>query len=278
MRRQLFATGPWWIRIFTAILMSPCFLIPALPPVAVLMFFSWGRRAWRNRNPDGRQAHYLMMTGVLSGLLLAIVAVRADIIHFMYLMPLYGVVLAWILDGQDIPRHVFRAIHPVVNAYVIFAFLMFSVPLLLRAANAPFKFETRQGIVTMPARDTVLPYVQAHVAAGSELLVYPYLPLYNYLTGTFSPTSLDFFQPGMHTAEQGETILKELRSGRIKTVLFEPSFPQKIPSSWPGTPLSAIVNDPIADYIVANYRACATLESPAHWRFLFMVRRETDCP
>ena len=129
----------------------------------------------------------------------------------------------------------------------------------------------------MPARDTVLWYVQDHVDAGSELLVYPYLPLYNYLTGTFSPTGLDFFQPGMHTAEQGESILKELRSGRIKTVLFEPSFPQKIPSSWPGTPLSAIVNDPVADYIVANYRVCATLESPGHWRFLFMVRRETGC-
>ena len=120
-----------------------------------------------------------------------------------------------------------------MNAYVIFVF-----PDVLGAAsvarlNPPFDFETRRGIVTMPARDTVLGYVQDHVPTGSELLVYPYLPLYNYLTGTFSPTGLDFFQPGMHTAEQSETILKELKSGRIKAVLFEPSFPQKIPSSWP---------------------------------------------
>ena len=63
----------------------------------VLLLVTRGSRT--NRNPDSRHAYYLMMTGVLSGLLVAIVAVRADIIHFMYLMPLYGVVLAWILDG-----------------------------------------------------------------------------------------------------------------------------------------------------------------------------------
>jgi hypothetical protein len=244
----------------------------------VLMFISWARRSRSDRNQDGRQAYYLMMTAVLSGLLLAIVAVRSDIIHFMYLMPLYGVVLAWILDGRDIPWRIFRAVHPILNAYVIFAFLMFSVPLLLRAVNAPFESETRRGIVTTPARDTVLPYLQEHVPAGSEMLVYPYLPLYNYFTETFSPTGFDFFQPGMHTAEQGQTILKELQSGRIKSVLSEPAFPQKIPKSWPGTPMRAIVNDPVADYIAANYRSCATLESPEHWRFLFMVRRETGCP
>lgn len=276
-RRQLFATGPPWVRILTAIVMSPYFLIPALPPIALLMFFYWAHRSWRNRNPDAKQAYYLMITGVLSGLLLAIVAVRADIIHFMYLLPLYGLVLAWILDARDIQGRIFKATHPVVSAYIIFSFLIFSVPLLLRAVNSPFKIETRRGVVAVPAQDTVLEYVQGHVAAGSDLLVYPYLPLYNYLTGTFSPTSLDFFQSGMNTAEQGETILKNLKSGRIKTVLFEPSFPQKIPSSWPGTPLSAIVNDSVADYIVGNYKSCAMLHSP-EWGFEFMVTKERACP
>jgi 4-amino-4-deoxy-L-arabinose transferase-like glycosyltransferase len=276
-RRQLFATGPLWARIFTAIVMSPYFLIPALPLLAALMFFYWVRRSWRNRNPDAKQAYYLMMTGVLSGLLLAIVAVRADIIHFMYLLPLYGLVLAWILDARDIQGRVFKALHPIVSAYIIFSFLIFSVPLLLRAVNPPFKIETRRGVVAMPAQDTVLEYVQGHVAPGSDLLVYPYLPLYNYLTGTFSPTSLDFFQPGMNTAEQGETILRDLKSGRIKSLLFEPAFPQKIPSSWPGTPLSAIVNDPVADYIVANYKSCQMLHSP-EWAFEFMVAKQSACP
>jgi 4-amino-4-deoxy-L-arabinose transferase-like glycosyltransferase len=276
-RHQLFASGPLWVRILTGILMSPYFLIPALPPVAVL-FLAYGvHRSWRNRNPDARQAYYLMVTGALSGLLLAIVVVRADIIHFMYLLPLYGLVLAWILDGRDIPSRLFATLHPIVNAYLIFSFLIFSVPLLLRAVNPPFKIETRRGIVAMPGRDTVLEYVPAHVAPGGELLVYPYLPLYNYLTATFSPAPLDYFQPGMNTAEQGEMILKELRSGRVKAVLFEPSFPQKIPTSWPETPLSAIVSDPVADYIVANYKPCEMLLSP-EWAFEFMVAKGSGCP
>jgi hypothetical protein len=98
----------------------------------------------------------------------------------------------------------------------------------------------------MPAHDTALEYLQAHVEPAGTVLVYPYLPLYYYLTATFSPTGFDFFQPGMNTEEQGQIILQELASGRVHAVLFEPSFPEKIPSSWPGTPLKAIVRDPVA--------------------------------
>jgi hypothetical protein len=42
--------------------------------------------------------------------------------------------------------------------------------------------------------------------------------------------------------------------------------------------LSAIRNDPVADYIVRNYRACKPLESPAGWRFLFMLPKDVACP
>ena len=276
-RHLLFETGPWLLRSFKTIVISPYFLIPVLPLVSIALFVYWGYQAWKKRVPETKASYYLIVTGALSGLLLSIVVVRADIIHFMYLLPLYWIVVAWILDGRDIPGRLFKAVHPVLNAYLVFAFLVFSMPLLLRAINTPFKANTRRGTVTLPASDTVLEYLQAHVAPDSKILVYPYLPLYYYFTATFSPTKLDFFQPGMNTVEQRETILKELASGGVPAVLFEPSFPQKIPSSWPGTPLGAIVNDPVADYILSQYRACRTLHSP-EWTFLFMVRKQEACP
>ena len=137
---------------------------------------------------------------------------------------------------------------------------------------------TRRGAVTTGRKDTVIDYVQAHVPAGETIFVYPYLPLYYYLTGTFSPGRYDYFQPGMHTREQADEIVRELATRRLGVVLFERNFSDKVSHSWPGTPLTAIIEDPVADYIARNYRPCRVLTSPAEWQFLFMVRKGLGCP
>ena len=112
----------------------------------------------------------------------------------------------------------------------------------------------------------------------NKILVYPYLPLYYYLTATANPTRYEYFQPGMHTPQQAEEMLAEISAARVPVVLFDTSFWAKIPTSWPGTPLSAIVRDPITDYIQREYRMCKILNSPDDWNFFFMVRRDLACP
>jgi hypothetical protein len=149
--------------------------------------------------------------------------------------------------------------------------------MLLHTLNAREQVRTRRGVVRVPAPDTVVEYVQAHVSAGEKILVYPYLPLYYYLTDTASPTRYEYFQPGMHTSRQAQEMLADLTAARVPVVLFEAAFWEKIPNSWPGTPLSAIVRDPIADYIHSEYRACKVLNSPEGWKFFFMVRNDLGC-
>ena len=73
-------------------------------------------------------AHYVLVCSALSGLLLSVVIGRADIIHFMYLMPLFALVLGWMMDGRDIPGRLFGRIRPLFIAYVLTAFLLFSAP------------------------------------------------------------------------------------------------------------------------------------------------------
>ena len=153
-----------------------------------------------------------------------------------------------------------------------------SLALLLRGTTALRQVETRRGPVTMPGHDTVIEYVQAHVAPGEKILVYLYLPLYYYLTETFSPARYDYFQPGMHTTGQSREIAAQVASQPVRVVLFELSFTDKIPASWPGTPLKAIANDPLADYILDNYRPCRVLKSAKEWCFVFMVRKDLACP
>ena len=298
-RQLLFGSGSGVGRWVALLAVSPCFVIPALPIVSIGLLLYWLAQAksrfrtpaeTRMKNgtksscppqspPDqGICAYYILINATIAGLLLSVVSARADIIHFMYLAPVFFLVLAWLMDDRDIPGQVFRAIRPWLNAWVGVAFLALSLPLLLRGVAGSDSLPTRAGRVTIPASDTVIPYVQAHVQPGEPLLVYPYLPLYYYLTATSNPTRYDYLQSGMNTAEQSLEMISSLETQRVDAVLFEDSFPLKIANAWPETPLSAIASDRVGDYILQHYKACALLHSPQNWRFLFMVRRNLACP
>jgi 4-amino-4-deoxy-L-arabinose transferase-like glycosyltransferase len=277
-RHLLFRTGSLAVRAVTILVISPLFLIPLLPLFSTGLLAYWVVRTWRRNAPPPVCAYYILMCSVLFGLLISVVIGRADIIHFMYLQPLLALVLAWMVEGRDIPGRAFIVVRPYFVTYLIFGFLLFSAPLLLRATGAPYRIKTHRGLIRTPENDTVLKYVQAHVAPGGTILVYPYLPLYYYLTDTYSATRYAYFQPGMHTPEQAQEMLSEIEAKRVSVVLFEPSFWEKIPNSWPSTPLVAIAQDPIADYIQREYRSCQKLKSAADWQFLFMVRKDLPCP
>jgi len=133
-------------------------------------------------------------------------------------------------------------------------------------------------VIRSREQDFAIVYTQNHTRTGEEILVYPYLPIYYYLTATRSSSRYDFFQPGMNTPDQALEILHSLQADGVRTVLFESSFAEKIPTSWRGTPLSAIVKDPVADYIVRNFRVCRSLHSAAGWNFLYMSRKDLRCP
>lgn len=276
-RNLLLGTGSATERIVTLVILVPCFLLPVLPIAALALGVHWTIRSYKT-DLSARGAYYILMCAILSGLLVSILVSRDDILHFVYLEPLLALVLAWLMEACDVPGRYWKSARPCLNAFLVVAFLGMSLALLLRMTRATVSLETRRGQVTLPAADTVIPYVQAHVAPGTTILSYPYLPLYYYLTRTHSPGRYDYFQPGMNTPRQATEIISKLESQRVRTVLFESSFPEKIANAWPGTPLKAIANDPVSDYIVQHYRPCRVLKAPSGWRFLFMVRKASACP
>ena len=272
----LFGTGSITKKVVTALAVSPCFLIPALPLLAtawLLYKFIW-------RRPLLKQSckYYLLMNATIAGLLLSVVVVRADIVHFIYLEPIFCLPLAWIFEGRDIPGQVFNASKPFLKAYIVLAFLILSMPLLLRAIGAREIITTRRGEITMARNDTALEYLQKRVNPGETILVYPYRPIYYYLSATFSPGPYDYLQPGMHTNVQFEEMVSHLESTAVPIVLFEMNFADKIPASWPGTSLAAIAHDPVGTFVLRHYRSCALLKSGASSRFLLMVPNGSACP
>ena len=225
-----------------------------------------------------RKAYYILVSATLSGLLLSVVAGRADILHFVYLAPLFYLVLAWILDGRNVGSSFFKAILPALRVLVLTCFGFLGLTMLVKNRGANVGVETRRGAINTAVPDSILEYVQAHVNPGSRILVYPYLPLYYYLTGTFSPTRYEYIQPGMHTPEQTAEVERELARDRTPVVLYEYSFAEKIPRSWPNTPVQFVARDPVAAFVLGHYRSCRTLNSAAGWEFLFMVRKDLKCP
>src|SRR5437868_1692202 len=175
-RQKLFENVPLAMRGFTLFVLSPLFLIPAVPLLAIAFMIYWAVRVRKGSAEPARARYYVLYTAIISGLFFSVVAGRADILHFVYLQPLLMVVLAWILDGRDLPGALFRKIKPLTAALVACAFLLFSVPLLLRALTARVETETRRGVISSMEKDTVTSFTQAHVNAGATLLVYPYLP------------------------------------------------------------------------------------------------------
>lgn len=275
-RAIIFSTGPIVARAVKVVAVSPEFIVPVLPLIAVALLFYWSKQLRKRHDADSEAVYYIITCSALAGLLLSIVVARSDILHFLYLAPLWYLVLAWILGAPAQSRLLLR-IRPMLILYVATAFGVLGFAILLATTGANTRLETRRGIVVTSDRDTVIPYLQAHSKAGDAVLVYPYLPLYNYLSATRSPSGFDFFQPGMNTDAQADEIVAALRSSEVHAVLFEPVFAEKIGQAWPETPVSAIVRDRVADYIVRNFRSCKVLRSADDWQFEYMVRKDTEC-
>jgi hypothetical protein len=276
-RTEIFHAGSLSMRLFKSLLVSPGFVIPVMPLIGVAMFIALAIRV-QDEASSAKWNHYLLISGILTGLLISIVIVRPDIIHLMYLAPFWYVLLAWLLGSTDLKNLTLMHIRPYLVMYVSFTFGLMSFALLLTANGAEHEVQTRRGVITTGRKDGVIDYIQRHSVPGQQLLVYPYLPLYNYLTGTQSPSAYDYFQPGMNTHEQAAEMISAIEKQRIGSVLLEPGFASKFANSWPETPLNEIGQDPVADYLVRNYRVCKLLSSGSSWRFEYMVRNQAQCP
>jgi Dolichyl-phosphate-mannose-protein mannosyltransferase len=260
----------------------------ALVLVATIPFIAAGAFAylWTQRPSISETAYrfYSLVSGTLVGLFLSVLAGRRDPHHLVYLLPLFAVPLAWLLGanaGPDRMLKFFQIVRPVATIWACTSFFILGFSMLLQPFNALNRLETRRGSLRTKGTDRVLAYVLSHVTSGRKVFVYPYQPLYYYLGHLSNPTSLEFFQPGMHSADQLQAAIRQLDRDPESDVLFSTSFTEMIYIPWPNTPLSVIGRpDPMANYIVRHYRLCASLRSTTNGDsiWLYMVRMGSTCP
>ena len=269
--------GSWLWRAFAFFVISPVVVI-ALLPLLTVAIMAWEVLQLRDSKERSRAPYYVLVGMALLGLCLPVAVLRPDLVHLIYLTPLFAIVGAWILDARDIPLTILRTVRLALVWYLLGSFAAFGLALLLNATGAKNILATRRGPLKSADADTVIPYIEGHVATGQEIFVYPYQPLYYYLTAASNPTSFDFLQPGLHTAEQTAQMLDELEKHRTNVAIFTPSFRDFIAVSWPNTPLSIIgAKDSVAEYLLQHYRVCQILRSGPviYW---FMLRSDLPCP
>ena len=275
---SLFGSGQLLVRLLRFVTFSPAFWIPVVPLLGVALLISMLVSRRRRVGLGKDFAYYVLVSSAVTGLLIfAVIAVRPDRLHFVYLQPVFFVLLAWLLGGRNVRGPVLCRMGDFLTIFVIMLLLPMSLALLLDATGPQQRIATRRGTVTASKPDEIVPYVQAHVSTDERMLVYPYAPLYYFLTATRSPAKLEYFQPGMNTREQAREMLDELSARPVRTVLYEAAFGDHV-AAWPNTPASALASDPIADYLAREYHNCTTLNSAGSWRFVFMVRKGTACP
>lgn len=282
-RQVLFGNGAWGERVLKMMVFSPPLWLPILPlfGVALLPRLLLGKP--RRPSLDTDWSYYVLISATISGLLASMLTVRLDYPHFVYLHPIFLIVLAWLIDGRNIRSRVFTRIAPLLGFCLAISLLTMGAALLVRT-RANNHLITRRGLITTQLRDEVEPYIERHVPAGEQILIYPYQPTYYFLTRTNNPTRFEYYQAGMHTPAQLENMLSDLRMHPVRVVLYDSSFGDHIRVSWPNTPASALASDAVADYIAREYRACRWLDSassvssPGHFKFLFMIRKDLPCP
>lgn len=279
-RHALYGSGPLLIRAIALFTVSPSFLLPALPVIALFLLFYWLTELKKLRLPADRAAYYILLCSVIAGLLFSVLVSRADILHFVYLAPLFYLVLGWVMEGADIRGRIVQAIRPLLTVGILFAFSALGLALLVKSRSGTTVVKTRRGTLLANSRNELLEFLQAHVPAGSRILVYPYLPLYYYLTETQNPTAFDFLQPGMFSNRQEQMLTRQIGEDGTPVIVFQTSFTEKIATAWPGTSLGALGSDRLADFILSRYHPCRVLNSTndSNFAFIFLIRKNLRCP
>lgn len=267
--------GPWAAKILPWLWFSPHLVILLLPwaGAGVAAFLWLGRRPGR---PGGVQrAHYLLVSCVMTGLLLSVLGSRRDYTHVVFLFPIMALLLAWAC-GRRAPGRVARLAAPAMAVYVLLFFSLAGVKHWSQAIwGYPHQIATARGMLRVAAPDPLLARLQR--LPPGPIFVYPYLPIYYYLSGRSNPTRYAWLQFGMNDPAQFATAERELKASPPVAVVWDTRFSRWGAKTFPATPLAAVGRlYPLERYLRTQYHPCAVFPQPPH-RLVFLLPRGVSC-
>jgi hypothetical protein len=240
----------------TAALLVVPFLFVAALPVAVIGFGVW--RGIRRSEPE-------IVLYWLAGAAFWFSEIhRKDICHLVFGSPLLIILCVFYLQARRD-----RGSSLAIQALSISAVCLAVATLVIALVARPMA--TRVGRVNMATYDPVLTAIDDHVAAGEEIFIYPYAPMYYFLSATNNPTRYNtfFYNFKIGSRFEFDEVIQNLDQHRVKYVLWDKVVKDKLNSLFPGSGPKQLVIEP---YLESHYRPVW-----AHDGILLMERND-DVP
>jgi 4-amino-4-deoxy-L-arabinose transferase-like glycosyltransferase len=227
-------------------LMIPFLFIVALPLMAGLPALPYYRRLAFNRTtlPYWLAGSALWLSEIH----------RKDITHLVSGSPLL-IILVFYLLGRE--RHRFTVQIAQLICSATFGLAVFNLLITLSAT----KFETARGAVYLFKPDPVLGFLKARVQPGQEIFVYPYSPIYYFLSGARNPTRYSILMYGINTDAQFRDAVQSLENKRVRYVIWDREFNDgEAKIGWPAYSVPAPERQMIEPYLAARYRLLERVE------------------
>ncbi|MBS1857649.1 MAG: hypothetical protein JST11_19930 [Acidobacteria bacterium] len=248
------AHGIEWV---ARILFAFAFLLPAILPLAAGL-------AWLPALRDPRRPEaFLLLCGIA---LVASNYPRCDLTHLVYVCPVFLV-----LGAAWLQRHV-------SGLACVVAFLVPFLPALAMSRQNLAGAEqtvvaTSVGSIRISQEDAPsLGLAVRHVRAGDSLFVFPYEPIFYFVTQGRNPTGYPWLQPGMMSDQDERAALAELSADPPKWILYRALPAEAYLRVWPGADPARLRMPLIEEFIRGRYVDYAAASSGDGERRL-LVRR-----
>ena len=152
---------------------------------------------------------------------------RKDLVHIVFGSPLF-ILLAFYYCRRLRSRAVSYALQLVAICAVALAMLN---PLVALAAH--HKMLTRRGTLYQFEGDPVLAFLNARVRPGEAVFVYPYAPMYYFLSAAKNPTRYSFLMYCYDTDAQFREVVRSLEDNQVRYVVWDRAFPERVTTWFP---------------------------------------------
>src|SRR5579863_7671475 len=237
---------------FLRLIFVACLALPAaLPPMAALL---WGFLFWQKKAaPESKPAIQLLL--LAGAALVASTFPRADLFHLGFVAALPYVLAAAAL------AHILS-----LRGAAIVAFTMIPLAALFAGNDVAGSWSARavsSPVRTIRVAPDLAPDMEkllAEVHPGHTLFVYPYSPVYYFITLARNPTRFSYLAPGMMTGEEEAAALAQLQSQPPEWLLYLPLGREEFLRVFPhATGLSGHF-ETLEAWLTQNYRP---VEQPA---------------
>jgi hypothetical protein len=147
---------------------------------------------------------------------------RPDLIHLVLGSPVLLILCFAFLHEMRIGA----AIH--VRRIIAGAAAVLAVMNLLVSLHATVRISTAVGTVHAFAKNPVIDFTNSRVKPGETIFVYPYAPIYYFLSGASNPTRFSFLVYQHQTRDQMLEVLESLEKDKTSYVIWDTTFETKM--------------------------------------------------